>query len=148
MEAPHETQSIHQKLQETGEKERCVHLANVFRSRSKAGAMAHRGESLCVAAQAEGAAAQAAVRVRVARRPQGALQRCTPRCFPSLLSPGTFSPSPCNARADVIKTKGKEKIEVDDLVREITPHGRASVPDHVKAELLSKIQHFISVHGS
>ena len=65
-----------------------------------------------------------------------------------MLSPGTFSPSPCNARADVIKTKGKEKIEVDDLVREITPHGRASVPDHVKAELLSKIQHFISVHGS
>ena len=29
MEAPHETQSIHAKLQETGEKERCAHLANV-----------------------------------------------------------------------------------------------------------------------
>ena len=30
MEAPHETQSIHAKLQETGEKERCAHLANVL----------------------------------------------------------------------------------------------------------------------
>lgn len=37
-----------------------------------------------------------------------------------------------------------EKIEVEDLVREITPHGRASVPDDVKAELLRKIQLFIS----
>ena len=70
------------------------------------------------------------------------------RPVPSLLSPPAPSHPPCGARADVIKTKGKEKIEVDDLVREITPHGRASVPDHVKAELLSKIQHFISVHGS
>lgn len=50
----------------------------------------------------------------------------------------------CGARAEVIKTKGMEKIEVEDLVREITPHGRASVPDDVKAELLRKIQLFIS----
>ena len=45
---------------------------------------------------------------------------------------------------EVIKSKGMEKIEVDDLVREITPHGRGTVPESVKAELLSKIQHFIS----
>ena len=45
---------------------------------------------------------------------------------------------------DVIKSKGMEKIEVEDLVREITPHGRTTVPASVKAELLSKIQQFIA----
>ncbi len=29
--------------------------------------------------------------------------------------------------AEVIKTKGMEKIEVEDLVREITPHGRGTL---------------------
>jgi|EP01049_Picozoa_sp_SAG25_P013159 enhancer of yellow 2 transcription factor len=49
---------------------------------------------------------------------------------------------------EVIKNKGMEKIEVDDLVREITPHGRGMVPESVKAELLSKIQQFIASTAS
>ena len=37
---------------------------------------------------------------------------------------------------DVIKNKGLEKITVEELVAEITPRGRATVPDAIKAELL------------
>ena len=35
-------------------------------------------------------------------------------------------PRPPPPLAEVIKTKGMEKIEVEDLVREITPHGRGT----------------------
>jgi enhancer of yellow 2 transcription factor len=45
---------------------------------------------------------------------------------------------------EVIKAKGLESITVEDLVKEITPHGRSTVPDSVKAELLSRIQHFVT----
>jgi len=37
-----------------------------------------------------------------------------------------------------------EKITVDDLVKEITPQGRLTVPESVKADLLSEIQKFIT----
>ncbi|PON61309.1 hypothetical protein PanWU01x14_146860 [Parasponia andersonii] len=42
-----------------------------------------------------------------------------------------------------IKKKGRNNFTVDDLVRVITPKGRASIPDSVKAELLQKIRTFL-----
>ena len=44
---------------------------------------------------------------------------------------------------EIIRGKGLEKISVDELVDEITPRGRATVPDDVKAELLQRIRKFL-----
>ncbi|ETV97061.1 hypothetical protein H310_09886 [Aphanomyces invadans] len=44
---------------------------------------------------------------------------------------------------DLIKTKGIDQITVDDLVEEITPKGRSSVPDSVKADMLERIRLFL-----
>ena len=44
---------------------------------------------------------------------------------------------------EVIRSKGLEKITVEDLVGEITPRGRATVPDAIKAELLQRIRKFL-----
>mmetsp|Transcript_3883 Transcript_3883/g.5083 ORF Transcript_3883/g.5083 Transcript_3883/m.5083 type:complete len:83 (+) Transcript_3883:189-437(+) len=44
---------------------------------------------------------------------------------------------------EVIRSKGLEKITVDELVAEITPRGRATVPDEVKTELLQHIRKFL-----
>ncbi|KAF0698258.1 Aste57867_11115 [Aphanomyces stellatus] len=44
---------------------------------------------------------------------------------------------------DVIKTKGIDQITVEDLVEEITPKGRASVPDSIKADMLERIRLFL-----
>ncbi|XP_051879920.1 transcription and mRNA export factor ENY2 isoform X1 [Pristis pectinata] len=49
---------------------------------------------------------------------------------------------------DVIREKGLEHVTVDDLVAEITPKGRALVPDSVKKELLQRIRTFLSQHAS
>ncbi|KFV71341.1 Transcription and mRNA export factor ENY2, partial [Dryobates pubescens] len=49
---------------------------------------------------------------------------------------------------DVIKEKGLEHVTVDDLVSEITPKGRALVPDSVKKELLQRIRTFLAQHAS
>merc|ERR1719183_1586797 len=46
---------------------------------------------------------------------------------------------------EVIKNKGLEKITVEELVAEITPRGRATVPEAVKAELLQKIRDFLKL---
>lgn len=43
-----------------------------------------------------------------------------------------------------IKKKGRNNVTVDDLVRVITPKGRASIPDSVKAELLQRIRTFLN----
>merc|ERR1712205_101318 len=40
---------------------------------------------------------------------------------------------------EVIKSKGLEQISVEDLVSEITPRGRATIPDDIKADLLERI---------
>ncbi|KAI0217875.1 Transcription and mRNA export factor ENY2 [Lamellibrachia satsuma] len=45
---------------------------------------------------------------------------------------------------EIVKQKGLEHVTVDDLVAEITPKGRALVPDQVKKELLQKIRKFLS----
>uniref|UniRef100_A0A5B7BIK0 Transcription and mRNA export factor ENY2 n=1 Tax=Davidia involucrata TaxID=16924 RepID=A0A5B7BIK0_DAVIN len=42
------------------------------------------------------------------------------------------------------KKKGRNNVTVDDLVHVITPKGRASVPDSVKAELLQRIRSFLA----
>ncbi|CAA2970047.1 ELMO domain-containing C isoform X1 [Olea europaea subsp. europaea] len=47
----------------------------------------------------------------------------------------------CRAHA---RKKGRNNVTVDDLVHVITPKGRASVPDTVKAELLQRIRSFLS----
>ncbi|KAG0593537.1 hypothetical protein KC19_1G337200 [Ceratodon purpureus] len=41
------------------------------------------------------------------------------------------------------RKKGRNNITVDELVRTITPKGRAMVPDNVKAELLQRIRAFL-----
>eukprot|EP00163_Fabomonas_tropica_P001117 TRINITY_DN1084_c0_g1_i2.p2 TRINITY_DN1084_c0_g1~~TRINITY_DN1084_c0_g1_i2.p2 ORF type:complete len:106 (+),score=18.13 TRINITY_DN1084_c0_g1_i2:190-507(+) len=47
---------------------------------------------------------------------------------------------------EVIKQKGLEHINIEELVAAITPRGRATVPDHIKAELLTKIRKFLSAN--
>ncbi|KAJ6371494.1 hypothetical protein OIU77_001906 [Salix suchowensis] len=42
-----------------------------------------------------------------------------------------------------IKKKGSNNVTVDDLVHVITPKGRASIPDSVKADLLQRIRSFL-----
>ncbi|KAJ6960600.1 transcription and mRNA export factor ENY2-like [Populus alba x Populus x berolinensis] len=42
-----------------------------------------------------------------------------------------------------IKKKGKNNVTVDDLIHVITPKGRASIPDSIKAELLQRIRSFL-----
>ncbi|KAL9276651.1 hypothetical protein ACSQ67_025805 [Phaseolus vulgaris] len=43
----------------------------------------------------------------------------------------------------VVKKKGRNNVTVDELVHVITPKGRASVPDTIKAELLQRIRSFL-----
>ncbi|ORY33557.1 enhancer of yellow 2 transcription factor [Rhizoclosmatium globosum] len=45
---------------------------------------------------------------------------------------------------EVIQSKGLEHITVEQLVLEITPKGRAMVPDTVRAEVLQKIRKVLS----
>ncbi|XP_015249049.1 transcription and mRNA export factor ENY2 [Cyprinodon tularosa] len=49
---------------------------------------------------------------------------------------------------EVIKEKGLEHVTVEDLVVEITPKGRALVPDSVKRDLLLRIRAFLTQHAS
>ena len=48
------------------------------------------------------------------------------------------------AAKEVVREKGLEHVRLEDLVREITPKGRATVPDAVKRELLTKIKDFLA----
>ena len=43
----------------------------------------------------------------------------------------------------MIRRKGLEKVTVEELVAEVTPHGRSTVPEEVKAELLKRIRSFL-----
>ncbi|KAL8566328.1 Transcription and mRNA export factor eny2 [Nucella lapillus] len=49
---------------------------------------------------------------------------------------------------EIVQNKGLEHITVDDLVAEITPKGRALVPDSVKKELLQRIRTFLAEQSS
>ena len=44
---------------------------------------------------------------------------------------------------DVVRQRGRENVTLEDLARAIGPAGRASVPDSVKAELLTAVKQFI-----
>jgi enhancer of yellow 2 transcription factor len=44
----------------------------------------------------------------------------------------------------VLREKGLDAISVEELVKEITPRGRATVPDSLKAELLQRIRKFLA----
>ncbi|KAG5381646.1 hypothetical protein IGI04_033116 [Brassica rapa subsp. trilocularis] len=48
-----------------------------------------------------------------------------------------------SGRGEHVKKKGRKDVTVDELIRVITPKGRASVPDAVKEELLDRIHNFI-----
>ena len=43
-----------------------------------------------------------------------------------------------------MKEKGIDNVTVDELVAELTPKARASVPDDVKKELLESIRNFLA----
>ncbi|EDO41625.1 predicted protein [Nematostella vectensis] len=45
---------------------------------------------------------------------------------------------------EIIKQKGLDNVTVEDLVKTITPKGRALVPDEVKRELLQRIRQFLA----
>ena len=45
---------------------------------------------------------------------------------------------------EVVRARGLNNIKHEELVKEITPKGRALVPDVVKKELLIKIQAFLA----
>ncbi len=45
---------------------------------------------------------------------------------------------------EVVREKGLERLKLEDLVQDITPKGRALVPDAVKRELLAKIKDFLA----
>ena len=45
---------------------------------------------------------------------------------------------------EVVRQKGLERVQLEDIVREITPKGRATVPDAVKRELLTKIKEYLA----
>jgi len=43
----------------------------------------------------------------------------------------------------IVKEKGVDNVTVDDLIAELTPRGRSSVPDDVKKELLELIKAYL-----
>ena len=45
--------------------------------------------------------------------------------------------------ADLIRSKGLEKINLDDLVEELLPKGRALVPTKIKEDLLARIKTYL-----
>jgi enhancer of yellow 2 transcription factor len=46
-------------------------------------------------------------------------------------------------KIELIRNKGLEKINLDDLVEEMLPKGRALVPTQVKEDLLQKIKSYL-----
>lgn len=45
---------------------------------------------------------------------------------------------------EIVKDKGIDNVTVDELVAELTPKARQSVPDDVKKELLESIRGFLT----
>ena len=50
--------------------------------------------------------------------------------------------------AAIIRSKGDQQLTVEELTSEIQPHGRATVPDEVKADLLQRIRRFVEEQGA
>ncbi|KAG8365889.1 hypothetical protein BUALT_Bualt17G0018900 [Buddleja alternifolia] len=49
-----------------------------------------------------------------------------------------------NICREFARKKGRNNVTLDDLVNVVTPKGRASVPDSVKAEMLQQIRSFLA----
>ncbi|KAH6563303.1 hypothetical protein BASA50_002388 [Batrachochytrium salamandrivorans] len=45
---------------------------------------------------------------------------------------------------DVVRSKGAENTSMDELLKEISPHARAMVPEQIKAELVARIRKFLN----
>ncbi|CAF1167229.1 unnamed protein product [Rotaria sordida] len=45
---------------------------------------------------------------------------------------------------EIVKQRGLENLTVDELVQEITPKGRALVPDTIKKEMLTRLRQYLS----
>mmetsp|Transcript_29858 Transcript_29858/g.41993 ORF Transcript_29858/g.41993 Transcript_29858/m.41993 type:complete len:117 (-) Transcript_29858:28-378(-) len=45
---------------------------------------------------------------------------------------------------DIIKAKGVENVTVEDLVAEMTPKGRSTIPPEIRTELLTKIRTYLA----
>ena len=45
---------------------------------------------------------------------------------------------------DIVRERGLDNVTVDDLIAELTPQARSSVPDDVKRELLTSIRNFLT----
>jgi enhancer of yellow 2 transcription factor len=58
-------------------------------------------------------------------------------------SRNTVSVSSTISFKDLIRNKGLEKINLDDLVEDLLPKGRALVPTKVKEDLLARIKHYL-----
>ncbi|CEM12747.1 unnamed protein product [Vitrella brassicaformis CCMP3155] len=41
-----------------------------------------------------------------------------------------------------IRNMGMDKVSVEDLIKQVQPYGRQTVPDEVKAELINKLRAF------
>lgn len=52
-----------------------------------------------------------------------------------------------NSRIDLIRKKGLEKVTVEELVDELTIKGRATVPNQIKEDLLSRIKNYFEDEG-
>ncbi|KAL1527754.1 hypothetical protein AB1Y20_009139 [Prymnesium parvum] len=48
---------------------------------------------------------------------------------------------------DLIRQKGDLQLTVEQLTEEITPRGRSTVPDDIKAELLQRIRNFVETQS-
>ncbi len=176
-------ESIHAKLQETGEKDRYAQRPVVCLSARRAGSADRKADVRVHPRQVEGVPAQELVRLRLARRAEGPLQRCVRvggRGIPSDSELTKHWPGRSLCRGHQNERHGEDRGGgfgpgdhttrtwcachqffacclvalvvgwrlhaglVSNLRADVCACGTASVPDDVKAELLRKIQLFIS----
>ena len=78
------------------------------------------------------------------RRRRRAAHRCR-----AIFAAATAHPRvPTRRAAALIRSKGDQQLTVEELTSEIQPHGRATVPDEVKADLLQRIRRFVEEQGA
>ena len=50
-------------------------------------------------------------------------------------------------QTEYIKNKGLEKISIEDIVQEIAPRGRATIPDSLRADVFVEVKEFARQKG-